>query len=196
MSKKKHDYRFKVTIIGSLAAGKTTLTNVIAGKEFSHNYIATIGVEYVSTERTIFGKKICLDLWDVAGSERFHSITKACARGSRGIIIVYDLNDNTSLKNSIDQYDKIYNDHEGAQVILVGTKNDLETKVSETELNEVCDDLKIPSFKTSAKTKENLEAIFQFLVSQMMDNHNKLVPIENTVVLEPEHKKKDSCCSS
>lgn len=36
-------------------------------------------------------KRIHLQLWNSAGQERFHSMTKCCLRGAAGAILVYDV---------------------------------------------------------------------------------------------------------
>lgn len=38
-----------------------------------------------------------LQIWDTAGQERFQSITSSYYRGADGVLLVFDLTDNTSL---------------------------------------------------------------------------------------------------
>ncbi|MCH89589.1 ras-related protein ARA-3, partial [Trifolium medium] len=74
------------------------------------------------------GKKIMLQIWDTAGQERFRTITTAYYRGAMGILLVYDVTNESSFNNirswisSIEQHskDNIVNK------ILVGNKADMD----------------------------------------------------------------------
>ena len=39
-------------------------------------------------------------MWDTAGQERFRSITRAYYRGSRGLVVVYDVTNRSSWENA------------------------------------------------------------------------------------------------
>ena len=81
-------------------------------------------------------------IWDTAGQERFKTITNSYYKGAHGIILVYDITDKGTFKDvenwlagnipcyaSISPYievDKYAN--ENVVKVLVGNKNDLESK--------------------------------------------------------------------
>ncbi|AYV81892.1 MAG: ras-related protein Rab-35 [Harvfovirus sp.] len=189
------DHRFKVALLGETHVGKTSIANVFAGKVFSTNYITTIGTDFMTATRTVNEKTIRLDIWDLAGSERFQHLIHACVRGAHGIIIVYDVNNQKSLSASVALYKKLYDGGKDC-VMLVGTKNDLETKVIESELEEVKKDLDVKAYTTSAKTGENLEDIFQILIKNMILTDKDLVRDPTRIVLVPEKKENgaSACC--
>ncbi|AYV83650.1 MAG: Ras-like GTP-binding protein YPT1 [Hyperionvirus sp.] len=193
--KAKPDHRFKISLIGNTFVGKTCLANVFAGTGFSTNYISTIGTDFLIAYRRFEGKTIKLDIWDLSGSERFQSVIHMCVRGSHGVIIVYDVNDPTSLKASVELYKKLC---EGTKycVVLVGTKNDLENKIIPSDLEEVINELKIKSFLTSAKTGSNLEKIFETLMAMMLDSYKDLVRDPKAIILgRGKEPKSGFCCS-
>lgn len=47
----------------------------------------------------IHGKRIRCQIWDTAGQEKFHVITRAYYRGAHGIALAYDVTDEDSFKN-------------------------------------------------------------------------------------------------
>lgn len=47
----------------------------------------------------IHGKRVRCQIWDTAGQEKFHVITRAYYRGAHGIALAYDVTDGDSFKN-------------------------------------------------------------------------------------------------
>lgn len=98
-----------------------------------------------------------------AGQERFRTITSSYYRGAHGIIVVYDVTDQTSFNNvkqwlqEIDRYacDMV-------NKLLVGNKCDLVSQkvVDFHTAKEFADQLNIPFLETSAKSATNVEEAF------------------------------------
>ena len=74
-----------------------------------------------------FFNNIFLFKWDTAGQERFRNITTSYYRHSQGVILVYDITDESTF-NSIRSWIRQIKTHsnEGVCIILVGNKCDLE----------------------------------------------------------------------
>jgi Ras-related protein Rab-8A len=71
--------------------------------------------------------KVKLQIWDTAGQERFRTITTAYYRGAMGILLVYDVSDETSftnVRNWMRQIDQ--NAAENVNRILIGNKSDVD----------------------------------------------------------------------
>jgi Ras-related protein Rab-8A len=72
-------------------------------------------------------KRIKLQIWDTAGQERFRTITTAYYRGAMGILLVYDVTDESSF-NNIRNWIRNIEQHASDNVnkILVGNKADMD----------------------------------------------------------------------
>ena len=96
---KAYDHLFKLLLIGDSGVGKTCLIIRFAEDNFNNTYISTIGIDFKIHTVDIEGKKIKLQVWDIAGQEQFKTITTAYYRGAMGIILVYDITDEKSFEN-------------------------------------------------------------------------------------------------
>ncbi|XP_028095472.1 ras-related protein RABE1c-like, partial [Camellia sinensis] len=110
------------------------------------------------------GKRIKLQIWDTAGQERFRTITTAYYRGAMGILLVYDVTDESSF-NNIKNWIKNIEQHASDNVnkILVGNKADMDESkraVPTSWGQALADEYGIKFFETSAKTNLNVEQVF------------------------------------
>jgi small GTP-binding protein len=81
----------KVVLVGTHAAGKTSLVTRFVHGSFSANVAMTVGAAYISKILTIGDQRIQLDIWDTAGSEKYRSLTPLYYRDARAAIIVFDV---------------------------------------------------------------------------------------------------------
>ncbi|KAG4948159.1 hypothetical protein JHK86_041398 [Glycine max] len=110
------------------------------------------------------GKRIKLQIWDTAGQERFRTITTAYYRGAMGILLVYDVTDESSF-NNIRNWIRNIEQHASDNVnkILVGNKADMDESkrvVPTSKGQALADEYGIKFFETSAKTDLNVEEVF------------------------------------
>lgn len=116
------------------------------------------------------GKTIKLQIWDTAGQERFRTITSSYYRGAHGIIVVYDVTDQTSFNNvkqwlqEIDRYAC-----DTVNKLLVGNKSDLVSQkvVDYHTAKEFADQLGIPFLETSAKNATHVEEAFTTMTREI-----------------------------
>jgi len=130
------DYVFKFIIIGSAGVGKTALISRFVENQYFDFYNPTIGVDFKIKTIEVNQKKVKLQIWDTAGTEKFKTITNAYYKGSQGVIIVYDTTDKISFRE-VDFWlgeAKKYAP-ENSIKMMVGNKTDLikERKVSNEE---------------------------------------------------------------
>eukprot|EP01129_Flabellula_baltica_P008118 TRINITY_DN3195_c0_g1_i2.p1 TRINITY_DN3195_c0_g1~~TRINITY_DN3195_c0_g1_i2.p1 ORF type:complete len:129 (-),score=26.21 TRINITY_DN3195_c0_g1_i2:322-708(-) len=95
----RNEYRFKVIVIGSLGAGKTSIIRRFVTNQFSYNYKSTIGVDFASKVIDYDRQtRIHLQLWDVAGQERFGSMTHLYYKDAVGVVLVCDATNESSFE--------------------------------------------------------------------------------------------------
>ena len=58
---------------------------------------------------TLSEKYLCFKVWDLAGQERFRTITYSYYRGARGMLLVYDVTNKESFKHIEQALDEVRN---------------------------------------------------------------------------------------
>lgn len=89
---KKNLISYKVLIIGEPNIGKTCLKHRYICEKFLSIDETTIGLDYQEKiVQVTSNEKIKLNIWDTAGSEKFHSIAQSFFTNCDGIILCFDL---------------------------------------------------------------------------------------------------------
>lgn len=95
-----YDYLAKIILLGPSGTGKSCLLHRFIASEWRVLSSQTIGVEFsskiikIGTTSASTGqraKRIKLQLWDTAGTERFRSVSRSYYRGAAGAVLVYDV---------------------------------------------------------------------------------------------------------
>ena len=91
--------KFKVVLIGESGVGKKSILLRYVSNEFNSQQFSTLGLSYVDKIIQIDNnKKIKLEIWDIAGQEKFRSLAKAYYRNIDVGILVYDVTNKTSFE--------------------------------------------------------------------------------------------------
>uniref|UniRef100_A0A7N0UNS9 Uncharacterized protein n=1 Tax=Kalanchoe fedtschenkoi TaxID=63787 RepID=A0A7N0UNS9_KALFE len=159
-----YDYLIKLLLIGDSGVGKSCLLLRFSDGSFTTSFITTIGIDFKIRTIELDDKKIKLQIWDTAGQERFRTITTAYYRGAMGILLVYDVTDESSF-NNIKNWIRNIEQHASDNVnkILVGNKADMDESkraVPTSRGQALADEYGIKFFETSAKTNLNVEEVF------------------------------------
>ena len=166
-----YDYLFKIKVEGTFAVGKTSTILRYVEDKFSNNYNqVTIGADFRIKTVNYDNKVIKLQLWDVAGSDRFRPFSGMSYRGCHGVFLMYDITDRASFEAienympDIQRYAPQY-----CITILVGNKIDLNRArtVSFDEGAQLAEKLGLPFFEISAKTGDGVEESMNELISLM-----------------------------
>lgn len=106
------EYQFKILVVGDLGTGKTSILRRFVHNTFTSHYKSTIGVDFaLKIIQHESDMTINLQLWDIAGQERFGNITRVYYKGAVGAFVVYDVSRAITFQN------------------VLKWKNDLDTKV-------------------------------------------------------------------
>ena len=180
MSDYEKEFKFKITVVGDPAVGKTTLVKKYTTGSFQKEYIATLGAQFSKYEEIIEGKQIKLFLWDIAGQEVFETMRQKFYNGSSGAIVVFSHapEQNTSF-NLVDKWVNELKENCGnIPIALFGNKIDLiddndlslnrDKATSDYNVGEYVSDNKfLGYFKTSALTGQGVIEAFQALVRKL-----------------------------
>merc|ERR1711916_108951 len=86
------EFLFKVLVLGEAGVGKTALIRRYVENTFSFRYKYTIGVDFALKVVELDSKTtVRLQLWDIAGQERFGVMTRVYYKESAACVIVFDI---------------------------------------------------------------------------------------------------------
>lgn len=180
-----YDYLFKLLLIGDSGVGKSCLLLRFADDTYNETYISTIGVDFKIRTIELDGKIVKLQIWDTAGQERFRTITSSYYRGAHGIIVVYDITDQSSF-NSVHSWLEEIKCYADSKVLrlLVGNKCDLEPRraVPTATAKALADELHMPFLETSAKDATNVEQAFFKMAQQIAANATSMTGMQSATV--------------
>ncbi|WP_166425418.1 Rab family GTPase [Paraglaciecola sp. 20A4] len=158
----------KICLLGASGVGKTSLIKQYVEGIFSEKYLTSIGVKIDKKLVVCEDDSVQLMLWDIEGIDRYCGFQPKYIRGASALIIVVDHTRSQSLVEGIEIF-RLARDVSDIPAILVINKSDLNTAWhwSDEELL----DLSRPfshTFRTSAKTGENVEQLFSVLAQHLL----------------------------
>ena len=162
---------FKILTIGESGVGKTCILRRFVENKFLKNHLATIGIDFKTKTLNINNQEIKLKIWDTAGQERFRNITTQYYKGADGIVLVYDVTEESSYDKIRDWMEQIlYNtQRDDIGLVLLGNKCDMEPRtVTEEQGNKMAEELKISYFETSALNGQGIKEAFEQLTRDIM----------------------------
>lgn len=180
----REDVIMKVLVVGNARCGKTSTIRRFVSKDFSDEYVSTIGADFI--EKVVEhgdDLRVHLQLWDIAGQDRFAKLTRAYFREAKGAIIVCDITRENTIdavvtwKSEIDNCCKDLNDGTTIPVVMVANKSDLlldpmgALNIGVNMQKCVTNNGIIEWYRTSAKSGEHIEDAFQCLLDKMVEEH-------------------------
>ena len=163
----------RIIVVGDSSVGKTCFVIKFTEGRFIDAHDITIGVELGNRVLKVGNKILKFQIWDTSGQENYKSVTRSFYRRAGCAILIFDLTDPSSFHNCESWVREIkQNSKEDIMVYLVGNKSDLVTEdivpLAEIE-NFVALNGILAYKKTSAKTGENIESVFEEAAVRLME---------------------------
>ncbi|XP_034034219.1 ras-related protein Rab-38 [Thalassophryne amazonica] len=206
MQSLRKEHMYKVLVIGDLGVGKTSIIRRYVQQTYSNNYRATIGVDFALKVLNWNSEIVRLQLWDIAGQERFGNMTRVYYREAMGAFIVFDVTRPTTFeavtkwKEDLDSKLMMANGQNIATVLLAN-KCDQGREITNNgiHMDQFCKDHGfIGWFETSAKDNLNICEAAHFLVKHIMsteyDIQKSVIPDTVSPKFEPSRQTSCSGC--
>ena len=200
-----YDTTCSILLLGDSCVGKTSLISRYANGIFKDEYIATVGLDFVSKQEIINDKNINVKLWDTAGQERYKALTPSYLRGADGVVLVFDVTNSETFDNLKFWLDSLKNNlgenNSFLPVVINGNKIDIDDRdISKDDANKFAQENNFKYFETSAKSGVGVDELFREIVNQILENKEKTdeVKEERKSIKINENKgnnqKKKGCC--
>jgi len=203
------EHLFKILVVGDIGTGKTSIIKRYVHGIFSMHYKSTIGVEFALKVINWDAKtEIRLQLWDIAGQERFGNMTRVYYKEAVGAFVVFDVTRIGTFeaaakwKNDIDAKVTVGVEEKPIPVVLLANKIDLAKEgfaKTQAQMDQFCQEHGFQSwFETSAKDNTGIDTAAKFLIQKILENQVTEVPLDPNVVKagqpKPADDKKSGCC--
>lgn len=189
----------KICLIGDSAVGKTSIINRFVRDGFIETQ-PSIGACHNRKKVTLSSnEEIEVEIWDTAGQERFKSIVPMYYKGSKAIIIVYDITNNESFDGARKWVEDLKNHNQSAILALIGNKVDLtdSRKVSYETAKLYSVQNNLIYFEASAKLNHNINEAFMSVIEKIpltMDSQ-KEEQGKNLLIINENKDQKSGYCS-
>ncbi|KAF0977897.1 hypothetical protein FDP41_003219 [Naegleria fowleri] len=189
MSKAK--YMYKIIFVGDSTCGKTAFIQQYVNNYFTSSYKSTLGVDF-SFKEYDYDENTCFNLQDIAGQERFGTMTSVFYRDAVVAVVMYDVTNPNTFEHTKDWKEDIdskvflpaLHENEADDIpipcILVGNKIDLpkndKLNFKPSQLDEYCTKHKFAGWvEISVKEKTNMDKAVKMIVEQVLNFHQKVI---------------------
>merc|ERR1712063_60124 len=176
-----NEHLFKVLVVGDIGTGKTSIIKRYVHNIFSMHYKSTIGVDFaLKVINWDDNSVVRLQLWDIAGQERFGNMTRVYYKEAVGAFVVFDVTRVSTFeavqkwKSDIDA--KVFlSENRPIPVVLLANKFVLSGKLGicqdKSQMDKFCEENGfIGWFETSAKSSIGIEDAAKCLVGKILED--------------------------
>ena len=148
--------------LGATNVGKTSLVAAACRGEV-RTHPPTMGIDM-----QIFSEgDLRLACWDTSGQPRFQTVVSIFIKDCKVVVLVYDVNDPTSLEAAKEWYERVQGRvslDQRLKIYMVGTKMDLEVKVDAEKVVQYCEARHIEHFKLESYDQVAVRAFMRYIV--------------------------------
>ncbi|XP_069060101.1 ras-related protein Rab-38 isoform X2 [Pleurodeles waltl] len=190
------EHLYKILVIGDLGVGKTSIIKRYVHQNFSPHYRATIGVDFALKVLNWNPETVVrLQLWDIAGQERFGNMTRVYYREAVGAFIVFDVTRPATFEAVLkwkEDLDSKLTHSNGAPIstVLLANKCDQRKDVlinNGIKMDQYCKENGFVGwFETSAKDNINIDEASRCLVKHIIANESDLTQSAEPDVVKPQ----------
>ncbi len=164
-------YRIKVIIIGEPGVGKTSLVKKFVSGRFTRDYRVSIGANLFVKDLILDSDiEVTIQIWDIAGQEKWEKMRHLYYKGAHGALIVGDI----TRENTFEQLKGFWSPDlkkfcgEIPKILLVN-KNDLKPIISNKEVENLAQYINVNTIIfTSAKNGQNVEEAFRKIAEEII----------------------------
>lgn len=169
---------FKLLVVGDMNTGKTCLVRKYVHGIFYTGTRPTVGVDFAIKALTYKENTCTLQLWDIAGQERYRNMTRTFYQNAVGAVVVVDITNKATLKAA-----ELWKQDIDAKVFVGGTNNPLPVMLllnkcdlgegevgTNAEIEEFVSKNKFVGWmKVSAQDGTNVNEAFEKMIGNMID---------------------------
>ncbi|KFP70621.1 Ras-related protein Rab-44, partial [Acanthisitta chloris] len=189
------DHLYNVLFVGDTHVGKTSFLYRLHADSFNPHLAATVGLDYQIKNFVVDNKRFVLRLWDSAGQERYHSVTKQFFRKADGVVLMYDITSEYSFSDVQYWLSCIQEAaDDGVAILLLGNKTDCaaERQVPTKEGECLAKEHQLMFYECSAASGHNVLESMVSLIRLLKVREDELKNKAAEVPTMPQKKK--SCC--
>ena len=166
--------KLKIITLGASGVGKTCILQRYLDPQLDTDKIqASTGPDIDFKCVSYQGISFKLQMEDTLGQERFRSIFPNYLRDANAILLVFDTTERTSFAEEVHYYLGLVAsrfESREVSVVLVGNKVDqVRRQVGQNEASALARRYGMPYIETSAKTRHNIEQLFEMVVEMVYD---------------------------
>lgn len=153
----------KIMLLGEMGVGKTSIINRLMFNRFSEDYGSSIGTDIYQYEVRPDGSDevVLFSVWDTDGSYGEAIFKSVYVRGAHAAVVVGDLSRPATLATMARLANTFEDELPGRYFRCVMNKSDLIAGLPDWQLPAAIEAAQLPLIKTSAKTGDNVPAVFE-----------------------------------
>lgn len=179
---------YKLLVVGDSGTGKTSIVRRGVHGLYVQGTRPTVGVDFAIKSCVWKEHTVTLQLWDIAGMERFRNMTRTFYQNAAGACIVVDTSNKATLKAA-----ELWKQDIDAKVFVPGTNKPLPCLLvinkcdlgegecgSNAELDDFCQRNKMCGWiKTSAQDGTGVNELFDKVIGYMHEAQKSTGPADN-----------------